>query len=1292
MRERNRSGRISFPAATQPRLSSSRRRMGMAALFAAAAIAAPRLAAADPQLPMDIGPTVYNVTEANGGVAGASLFGGATASTSAADNSTIINDFIAYASENGGGTVEIPQGTYDCSGILMQSNVNLQVDTGATIDAVPAFSNPTAYATLLGVTVPTGEPSAHDIEISGGGVFDGMSGPSLLASLNGINDLEINGVTFQNSGLVTMKTEQDNNVTINGITINGPDVSNADGIDLSGSHFLIENSSVSDGDDDIAVKPASTFCSDITINNCTIGTGHGIAIGGQTPAGLDGLTINDCTFINTTEGFHFKSGSLSINNSSHPGGGGIVNNITVNNITMTNVKIPIIINSWYGSAGDKYGSSQGTTPVPLTNPNDPQISVNEAANSPENPFWDTISFSNVTATGGAGNAAIIYGLNSVDTNQPADPPQNIDSVSFNNVNLSAAYGADIFYTSNLNLSGLNVTAAAGPNINAVDNTVINTATIVGAQTFSDGDSNPAGTNLFWFDNAANPSLNGNITLNGTYTNYGTFNAQVNRNFVGSGMGIGSFDNAAGGTFNASPNDGTTAFNVPVTNEGVMAVGNGTLEFNNGLTSSGTLNVSETAYDGPTAVSASTANLTSTSVVNIVGGAGLAVSGDLNNAGTLNVAGTENGPYPGSLTVQGTLANSGTLNLSLTSVTINNLTMTTTSTINASGGSQITVNSGAMTNNGSLNLSDAALVINGTSASLVNNGNLSLSGGFISLNTQGSPIPGTLTNNGVMTIQGTDQSQIVGASIVNNGTLNFDQSGTFTYSSGISGGGAINQNGTGTTILSGNSDSRYGPGITGTTTINAGTLEIAGEYSGAIDNEANLVISGTPLDLTSLTLGPTSTTTVTSSPDSELNIQGTLDDEGILNIGPNETVNTNKLVIGSSGTLVLSGDGFLSAATAIGSAPTIINGQITFGGHGAFESGENLVSNGTMTVLGNSFINLEENTDGGSLTSNGTLLAGPQADMRIFSGGGPTILGASSETEFQIGASQDNPYIRQESGGIQLGGSLAISLAASNFGQPSSGVTYTLFQDDDPNGTITQNFTNIANGLPLVTLDGLHSFDVHYGSDSATPNAVTLDNFQTYNTPQTLASGTTDNVANGNNVHVTTAANQLGQVDAMISSTSGGTFTSTYYQAPNANLTIYGAGPADFELPGSAGIVQLWDLHYTDASELTDVATITLHFDPTGMTLSEEEDLEIEHWVVTDGVGAWQFILPSVPVDTVHDTITFDTSSFSPFALAEVPEPASAGLLAITAFAALLRRRRRKMMNVRYAEIRNSNDE
>jgi hypothetical protein len=143
-------------------------------------------------------------------------------------------------------------------------------------------------------------------------------------------------------------------------------------------------------------------------------------------------------------------------------------------------------------------------------------------------------------------------------------------------------------------------------------------------------------------------------------------------------------------------------------------------------------------------------------------------------------------------------------------------------------------------------------------------------------------------------------------------------------------------------------------------------------------------------------------------------------------------------------------------------------------------------------------------------------------------------------------------------------------------------------------------------------------------------------------------------------------------------TNAGTFASTYNTetAQGALQTALGsaaAGAINFGLAGtdSNGVVlpnsavQFWDLHFTGT--FTGDATVTLHFDPTLIGGANPSSLVIWHYTN----GGWNPVANET-VDPIADTITFTTSSFSPFILG-VPEPSSivlagAGLVRLSIFA------------------------
>ncbi len=267
-----------------------------------------------------------------------------------------------------------------------------------------------------------------------------------LVNITKTTDLEVTGVSIENAGNEHLVIETSNNVTINDITIadpgtlaanNGKYISNTDGIDFNGNNFLIENSTVSDGDDDIVAKSGSGAVNNVVIENDIIGAGHGISIGGGTVDGLSNMTVNNCTFNGTTNGLRIKAEDAG----GTDGGGGAtlpLKNVTYSNITMTNVTNPIIIESFYNGNDIFPDSPTNSTYYPAT----PKTADSTT------PFYENITYSNITVTGSA-NAGIINGLN---TN-----PLSINGLTFNNVNISASQYMEMWYGTNINLSGLKVT-------------------------------------------------------------------------------------------------------------------------------------------------------------------------------------------------------------------------------------------------------------------------------------------------------------------------------------------------------------------------------------------------------------------------------------------------------------------------------------------------------------------------------------------------------------------------------------------------------------------------------------------------------------------------------------------------------------------------------------------------------------------------------------------------------------------------------------------------------------------
>jgi len=415
-----------------------------------------------PTLPTQptIASTDYNLTIANSNIDGGAVI---SPSNTAAQNAAVINAAMSYISTHGGGVLEIPPTapntatTYLTNAITVLSNVNMQIDGSTTL------KNGTAAAMML----TSGGNALSNFALTGSGSIDGGATTKTGSDLIDITKLSqglFSGVTIANSGLEHLVVEASNNITINGITINDKGtlaanhnayLGNTDGIDYNGSDFLIENNTISDGDDDIVCKSGgNNACAEITVENNTIHAGHGISVGGGTSKTLTDYLITGNTFnpidpslvgsgtINTiTYGLRLKAGDVTGGNA-----GGLANNLTFSNNTLTNVQTPIAIESFYNGS-DLFPSSpipgqdtKGATPAytsPLTSASGGNI-----------PYWENVLFSGDTITG-ATNAGLITGL--------SFSPANIQNLEFDNTTIQAASQMDLWYAANVDLSGLTVT-------------------------------------------------------------------------------------------------------------------------------------------------------------------------------------------------------------------------------------------------------------------------------------------------------------------------------------------------------------------------------------------------------------------------------------------------------------------------------------------------------------------------------------------------------------------------------------------------------------------------------------------------------------------------------------------------------------------------------------------------------------------------------------------------------------------------------------------------------------------
>jgi polygalacturonase len=449
-------------------------------------------------------PTLPNINTNN--VVNITNFGSVSSTT--LTNTTAIQNAINFASAtNGGATVEFPAGTFLSGPLTLQSKVNLQIDSGATLQFLSESKYPDATGSPA---YPIAGTNLTDLEISGSGTIDGNGAgwwsanpgnrPYMIYFTKCVRVL-IQNVTLQNPPKMHIVFKNGGgNITIQGITINttAGNAANTDGIDLVGTNCLIQNCTINAGDDNIAIgsSSSSAVCNNILVTNCTFGSGHGVSLGSNTQSGVSNLTVINCTFNGTDNGIRMKSDNLT---SGGAGEGGMAQNLYYYNIGMTNIKYaPIIIYSYY----DKYGNPTSPNIPPAT-----AAATNAATITSFTPVWRNIVISNLTAT--AGQPGIIWAR----TEMPAT------NIILSKLNITATGTFDLYHAKGIQISDSQFQVGTGnKTFTLFDAQVVFTNTSASTNLSSlDGLTTNSYGNSFAFYNAQVSTKNTNVLDDGPFT-------------------------------------------------------------------------------------------------------------------------------------------------------------------------------------------------------------------------------------------------------------------------------------------------------------------------------------------------------------------------------------------------------------------------------------------------------------------------------------------------------------------------------------------------------------------------------------------------------------------------------------------------------------------------------------------------------------------------------------------------------------------------------------------------------
>lgn len=326
-------------------------------------------------------------------------------------NTVVIKKAIDQLSQNGGGTLFFPAGTYLTGPIVLKSNITIDIEAGATIRFTDDMSEYTPFVEMRyeGVVMKSFCPlfyayEQENITIKGEGTIDGngkkwwygtfavegaykdeafrkelegyrqmweKENPSFTIEENSdwkrtldkrffrpslmqpykCKNFKVEGVTIINSPFWTINPEFCENVSVLGVTINNPDAPNTDGINPSScKNVIIANCHITVGDDCITLKSGRDLQGRQYATPCeNVTITNCVMLAGHGGVVIGSEMSGDVRKVLISNCI-FDGTDRGIRLKSTRGRGGIVEEIRVSNIIMKNIpKEAITLNLFYSN-------------------------------------------------------------------------------------------------------------------------------------------------------------------------------------------------------------------------------------------------------------------------------------------------------------------------------------------------------------------------------------------------------------------------------------------------------------------------------------------------------------------------------------------------------------------------------------------------------------------------------------------------------------------------------------------------------------------------------------------------------------------------------------------------------------------------------------------------------------------------------------------------------------------------------------------------------------------------------
>ena len=689
----------------------------------------------------------------------------------------------------------------------------------------------TVTAKLGGTNIPLNKTTANTVTMSGANTYTGTTTVSAGTLAYGASNAIYTGAVTVNGGTLSLGAYSD---TVGTVTLLSGSITGSG--TLTGTSYAVESGTISavlgggvgltkSNTGTVTLSGANTYTGGTTVSGGTL------ALGGNNRLYTGGsITVSGSGVLDLGGYSQSTSGAVSFQ-------GGTVQNGTLS------------------KSGAAYDAQSGTVSanlaggVGLTKTTAGTLTLSGA-----NTYTGTTTVSAGTLAYGASNAiytgAVTVNGGTLNLGAYSD---TVGTVTLVSGSISGTTGT-LTSTGTFEMQYGTVTAKLGGTNIPLNKTTANTVTMSGANTYTGTTTVSAGTLAY---GASNAIYTGAVTVNGGTLSLGAYSDTVGTvtllsgSITGSGTLTGTSYAVESGTISAvlgggvgltKSNTGTVTLSGANTYTGGTTVSGGTLALggNNRLYTGGSITVSGSGVLDPGGYSQSTSG-----AVSFQGGT--VQNGTLSKSGAAYDAqsGTVSAILAGGVGLTKTTA--GTLSLSGAN------TYTGTTTVSAGTlayGASNAIYTGAVTvNGGTLNLgaySDTVgtvtLVsgsISGTTGTLTSTGTFEMQYGTVTAKLGGTNIPlnkttaNTVTLSGANTYTGTTTVSAgtlqIGAGstagtlgtggVTNNGALVFNRSNSITVSNVISGTGTLTKQGYGTLTLTGENS------YSGTTTINAGVLQI-----------------------------------------------------------------------------------------------------------------------------------------------------------------------------------------------------------------------------------------------------------------------------------------------------------------------------------------------------------------------------------------------------------------------------------------------------------------------------------